>query len=120
MKRVGLAVLVFAVGAAGAQANVCDVRKFGAKGDGTTKDTAAIQAAIDSCASKHGPGQGVVKLVAGQFVTGPLVLKSYVTFDVEKDAVLLGSVDQSDYKAATIMRQPAIEPLLRVANAEHV
>jgi polygalacturonase len=34
----------------GAPAKVCDARKYGAKADGTTKDTAAIQAAMDDCA----------------------------------------------------------------------
>ena len=120
MKRIGLVLLGLVVGMAGAQANVCDVRTFGAKGDGSTKDTRAIQAAIDSCSARHGGGQGVVKLAGGRFVTGPLVVKSFVTLDVEKDAVLLGSVDRADYKPATIMRQPAIEPLLRVLNADHV
>ena len=108
------------VGAAAAQGVVCDVHTYGAKGDGTTKDTVAIQKAIDDCAGRHGKGQGVVKLAGGRFVTGPLVVKSYVTLDVEKGAELLGSTDREDYKAATLMRQPTVEPLLHVVNAESV
>jgi len=95
---------------------VCDVREYGAKGDGSTKDTTAIQKAIDHCSATP----GVVKLAAGKFVSGPLLIKSNVTLDVEKDAELLASVDRSDYKPTTLMRLPSIEPFLRVQNAEHV
>ena len=37
----------------------CDPASFGAKADGTTKDTAAIQGTIDSCANAGG---GTVRL----------------------------------------------------------
>ncbi len=100
---------------AGAQ-TVCDVHTYGAKGDGVAKDTTAIQKAIDVCSATH----GVVKLAGGKFVSGPIVLKSNITLDVEKDAVLLGSTDRADYHPMQVMRQPAIEPFLRVEKADHV
>lgn len=109
------AVVVLGVSGAAAQ-TVCDVRTFGAKGDGTTKDTVAIQKAIDSCSVK----KGTVKLAGGDFVTGPLDLKSNVTFSVAKDAKLLASTDRADYKLTTLMRLPSIQPFLHVNNAANV
>jgi polygalacturonase len=116
MKLTGVSlVLVFGAAVAAAQ-NVCDVRNYGAKGDGSTKDTVAIQKAIDACSAK----KGTVKLAGGDFVTGPLEIKSNVTLDVEKDAKLLASTDRADYKPATLMRLPSIQPFLHVVNAENV
>ena len=77
-----------------AQARVCDARAMGAKGDGKTKDTAALQAAIDECAAKGG---GDVRLAAGTYLSAPLALKSHVHLVLEKGAVLLGSPDIDDY-----------------------
>ena len=109
-------VLVGACATASGQARGCDVRAYGAKGDGVTKDTVAIQKAIDACSAK----KGVVTLVSGRYLSGPLVLKSNITFAVGRDAVLLGSVDRADYKAVTLMREPTVEPLLHIVNAENV
>ena len=101
--------------AAGAQ-TVCDVHAYGAKGDGASNDTAAIQKAIDDCSGKH----GAVKLAGGKFISGPLEIKSNVTLDVEGDAQLLASVDRSDFKPVTLMRQPSVEPFLHILNADNV
>lgn len=57
--------------------SVYDVRDFGAVGDGVTKDTAAIQAAIDAASSAGG---GTVELPSGTYVSGSIWLKSNVDF----------------------------------------
>jgi polygalacturonase len=54
-----------------AGARVHNVRDHGAKGDGVTLDTAAIQAAIDACHAARG---GTVLVPAGDFLSGTLEL----------------------------------------------
>ncbi len=71
-----------------------NVRAFGATGDGTTKDTAAFQKAIDACAAANG---GVVTVPAGNYLIGSIELRSYTTLRLEKGANLLGSPDLDDY-----------------------
>ena len=73
---------------------ILDVKQFGAVGDGRTKDTAALQRAIDA-AAKAG---GTVRLAAGIYLSGSLVLKSGVTLEIDKGATLLGSTSQADYR----------------------
>ena len=72
----------------------CDPAQFGARADGRTKDTKAIQSAIDDCAAKGG---GTVTLTKGTYVSAPIVLKSNVTLDVAAGATLLGSPDHDDF-----------------------
>src|SRR5215216_2206849 len=77
-------------------ARVYDVRAFGAKGDGATLDTAAVQAAIDACHKDRG---GVVLIPAGDFVVGTLELKSNVTLHLAAQGRLLGSGKPEHYRA---------------------
>ncbi len=71
-----------------------DVYAQGAKGDGKTKDTEAIQKAIDIC---HSAGGGRVYLHNGKFLSGTIYLKSNVTLHIESGAMLLGSAQVDDY-----------------------
>jgi polygalacturonase len=73
---------------------VCSPNAYGAKGDSVTKSTAAIQKAIDVCASKGG---GVVTLEPGSYVTGALFVKDGVELRVDSGVTLLGSQDDADY-----------------------
>jgi hypothetical protein len=73
-----------------------NVRAFGAKGDGTTLDTAAVQSAIDACARDRG---GTVLIPAGDFVVGTIELKSNVTLHLAAAGRLLGSAKPEDYSA---------------------
>jgi len=78
-------------------ARTYNIRDFGAKGDGVTLDTAAVQAAIDACANDQG---GTVLVPAGVFVIGTVELKSNVTLFIAAAGKLLGSVDGKQYHAA--------------------
>lgn len=72
-----------------------NILSFGAKGDGHTLDTRAIQSAIDSA---YAAGGGRVTLPAGSFLSGSLYLKSRVELHLEAGAILLGSSRRPDYK----------------------
>ena len=66
---------------------------YGAKGDGTTLDTAAIQKALDAAA----PSGGTVTLQPGTYLTGSLFLKSNTTLDLPAGVTLIGSQHLADY-----------------------
>ncbi len=95
----------------------CNPRTYGAKGDGISKDTAAIQAAIDAC---EGQGGGTVRLIAGTYLSAPIVLKSGITLQLDKDATLLGSADHGDYPARTEFHLPDVQPLVSAIDASNV
>jgi hypothetical protein len=86
--------------AAGADApgtRIYNILDFGAKGDGKTLDTLAVQAAIDACNKDHG---GTVLVPAGVFVIGTVEMKSNVTLHIAAGGKLLGSADGKQYHAA--------------------
>lgn len=72
-----------------------DITAYGATGNGTTLNTAAIQNAIDAC---YKSGGGKVVVPSGVFLTGTVALNDNITLHLNKGAVLLGSTDINDYR----------------------
>lgn len=69
-----------------------NVRAFGAIGDGVHDDTLAIQTAIYAC-----PKDSRVYIPAGNYKVTSLFLKSNITIDLSKDAILEGTGKRQDY-----------------------
>ncbi|MCQ2243189.1 MAG: glycoside hydrolase family 28 protein [Bacteroidaceae bacterium] len=65
-----------------------NINAYGAKGDGLTLCTEAIQRAIDEV-SKHGGGKVVVP--DGVFLTAPITLKSNVNLYLSRNAILMST-----------------------------
>lgn len=116
-RSITLVALLAAASMPAVAAKVCKVQAYGAKPDGTTKNTKAIQAAIDDCAKAGG---GIVNLSGGVFLSGPIALKSNTTLDLDKGTTLLGSPDHADYPDKTEFRAPGTQSLVSATNAENI
>lgn len=75
------------------------VTDFGAVGDGKTKNTAAIQDALDRCAMLGG---GEVEIPSGRFLTGTIFLRSNTRLKLAEGAELTGSDDLADYPVSEV------------------
>lgn len=78
--------------AAAVPTKVVNIKQYGAIGDGRTINTAAIQKAIREC-----PAGGTVIIPAGIYKSGALWLKSNMTLEIQKDAILLASESADAY-----------------------
>jgi polygalacturonase len=74
---------------------VFDVREYGAKSDGKSLDTAAIQKAFDACGKAGG---GTVLLPPGTYLSGPLIIRTKTMLLIESGATLRATDEPADYK----------------------
>jgi polygalacturonase len=72
-----------------------NITRFGAKADGITLNTTAINNAIIDCSKKGG---GVVVIPSGLWLTGPIEIKSNVNLHLQKNALLQFTDDFDQYK----------------------
>jgi polygalacturonase len=75
------------------------VRDFGAKGDGTTVDTVALQETINRVWVLGG---GEVLVPAGTYLTGAIALRSKTLLRLDKEAVVMGTGKFEDYPVAQV------------------
>ncbi|KAJ0049480.1 hypothetical protein Pint_15108 [Pistacia integerrima] len=85
------------------RAHSASLEDFGGVGDGTTSNTKAFKAAIDHLSQFATVGGSQLYIPPGKWLTGSFNLTSHFTLYLHKDAVLLGSQDESEW--------PLIEPL---------
>lgn len=89
-----LALIVFFPIITIAQNKIYNVVDFGAKGDGETLNTKAIQKAIEKVARNGG---GTIFFPAGTYISGTLFMKNNITLHLEAGSILEGSKQLSDY-----------------------
>jgi polygalacturonase len=98
-----------------------NVRDFGARADGKTKDTAAFQKALDACATNGG---GTVVVPAGNYLIGSIVMSANTTLQLERSADLSGSPDITDYPMVRTRWEgefaPAHRALISAENASRI
>lgn len=88
----------------------CDVRQYGAAGDGLTPDTSAINKAIEACGSAGG---GQVRLPLGRYLSGTIHLRSHVTLFLAAGATLMGTTNLVEYQPPGA---PSFMPQARYGN----
>src|SRR5215468_3584979 len=76
------------------RSGVYDVRAFGAKGDGKTVDTTAINKAIDAAAAAGG---GTVRFPAGSYLSFSIHLKSNITLYLDQGTTIVAADPMTDH-----------------------
>ena len=98
-----------------------DVRAFGAVGDGKSKDTAAFQKALDTCAVNGG---GDVQVPAGTYLIGSIQIGYATTIRLADGATLTGSPDITDYPMMDVRWEGRWEQghraLIYAGNVNHI
>ncbi|HEX8526039.1 glycoside hydrolase family 28 protein [Allosphingosinicella sp.] len=100
---------------------VCDVTTYGARGTRVFMDTDAFQRAIDDC---HRQGGGTVSVPRGEYLIGPIFLRSNIRLHLAPHSELAGTSDERAYKVTEATR-PYVSnadwiALINIADSENV
>ncbi|MDO8529630.1 MAG: glycoside hydrolase family 28 protein [bacterium] len=74
--------------------NTCDIKNYGAIGDGNFINTQSIKNAVEDCYQKGG---GEIIFPKGKWLTGPIHLKSNINLHLEKDSEIIFTANLDDY-----------------------
>lgn len=99
-----------------------DIRRYGAKENDQASFTQALKKAIDEC---HATGGGTVKVPKGNWLTGPIHLKSHVRLHLDEGAVLNFSQKFEDYLPVVLIQRGGIfcytySPFIYARNASNI
>ncbi len=72
----------------------CNIKNYGAIGDGTFINTNSIKKAIEDC---HQKGGGKIIFPEGKWLTGPIHLKSNINLHLEKNSEIIFTANLNDY-----------------------
>jgi polygalacturonase len=86
-----------------------NVIEYGAKKDGQTLNTKAIQKAIDECSNDGG---GTVEFPPGTYLSGTIFMKSNVVLNLQPGCTILGSKNLEDYPLSLHQQEKNIDKIL--------
>lgn len=86
-------------------AETINIIDFGAKPDGQTSNTPVIKKAIETLSQKGG---GTVYFPTGTYLTGPIVMKSNITLDIDVGATIKFTDDFAEYTPFVEMRYEGV------------
>ncbi|MDR3340782.1 MAG: glycoside hydrolase family 28 protein [Candidatus Symbiothrix sp.] len=114
--------LLFLCAAFSLQAKTYNLQELGADITGKKKCSALINKTIEKAFSEGG---GTLYFPAGEYLTGPIYLKSNITLSIESGAVLRFSDDFEDYLPFIKVRWEGVvmnsfAPLINAQNAENI
>jgi polygalacturonase len=98
-----------------------NVRNFGARGDGKTKDSIAFQKAFYACMTNGG---GEVLVPPGNYLIGSVEMGAHTTLRLQQGSVIIGSPDLEDYPMIPVRWEGRWEPghraLIYATNADDI
>jgi polygalacturonase len=80
--------------AANGLAKIFDIRQYGARGDGKSISTTAIQQALNECDKAGG---GLVRVPAGTYLSKPVFLGNNTTLQLDAGAILKATDERADF-----------------------
>jgi polygalacturonase len=101
---------------------IFDIRDYGALPDGTTLNTNAFHQAVDDC---HAQGGGTIQVPEGDWLTGPIHLRSNICLHLESGALVRFSPRFDDYLPVVFTRWEGVEcfnysPLIYAIDCENI